>query len=200
MVLLGITGGVGMGKSTAGTLLQQRGIPVLDTDVLARQETSPGSPALDQIREVFGPDVFQADGSLHRSALGRVVFADAVARSRLEAILHPRIAQAWRDQVASWQSTGERAGAILIPLLFERGYDAEFTACVTIACSPTTQRQRLRQRGWADAEIDSRNRAQLAVADKMARARFVIWTEGSLEVHSRQWDRVLASLNSAGRV
>lgn len=197
MVLLGITGGIGMGKSTAGALLQQRAIPVLDTDLVARQQTSPGSPALDEIREVFGSAVFHPDGSLSRAALGQVVFADATARIRLEAILHPRIAQAWRDEVTRWRTSGEQVGAVLIPLLFEREYDAEFTACVAVACSASTQRQRLRQRGWEDAEIDVRNRAQLAVVDKMARARFVVWTEGSLEVHSRQWDRVLDSVRIA---
>jgi len=198
MVLLGITGGVGMGKSAAGTLLQQRGIPVLDTDVLAREETRPGSPTLDLIRGVFGSEVFLPDGSLDRAALGKVVFADSAARAQLEAILHPRIAQAWRDQVTRWQMNGERTVAVLIPLLFERGYDSEFTACVTVACSSTTQRGRLRQRGWPDAEIDSRNRAQLPVADKMARARFVIWSEGSLDIHARQWDRILERLSRGG--
>jgi dephospho-CoA kinase len=193
MKVWGITGGVGMGKSAAGELLTQRQVRVVDTDSLARELTAPGTPALNEIQSEFGSDMVQADGQLDRKRLAERVFQDASARARLESILHPRIAAQWRNQVEDWRVGDASDAAVLIPLLFERGYEAEFSAVVVVACTKATQRERLRQRGWTDTEIESRNAAQWAIEDKMARARFVVWTEGSFVQHGRQWDRILSA-------
>src|SRR5437870_9113416 len=91
-----------MGKSTAAELLRQRGVSVVDTDLLARQVVEPGQPALAEVQQIFGPDIVAPDGRLRRDELARIVFADPVVRQKLEAILHPRIRALWRDQVASW--------------------------------------------------------------------------------------------------
>ena len=95
MKLFGITGGIAMGKSTAGQLLRQHGVAVIDTDDIARQIVEPGQPALAEIRERFGPAVLLPDGRLDREELARQVFALPSARADLEAILHPRIRAAW---------------------------------------------------------------------------------------------------------
>jgi dephospho-CoA kinase len=189
--LFGITGGVGMGKSTAGQLLRQRGVEVADTDSLARQLTEPGQPALEEILQRFGPRVLAADGQLNRSELARIVFADVGARADLEAILHPRIRAAWEAEAQSWRVAGRGVGAILIPLLFETGAAPRFDAVICVVCSEASQRERLRQRGWTDGEIGQRVAAQWPVEQKIARADFVVWTDTNLETHAAQLERVV---------
>ena len=191
MILLGITGGIGMGKSAAASLLAARSVPVVDTDDLARQLVSPGSEALSEIRTAFGPDSIGPDGTLERRWLAQRIFSDPAARGQLEQILHPRIAEAWRAEVERWRRDGRATAAVVIPLLFEKGHGSDFDAVVCVACSRGTQRHRLRDRGWSEEQIDARNSAQLAVPEKVSRSRFVVWTEGSLEAHAGQWRRVL---------
>lgn len=180
-----------MGKSTAGKVLEERGIPVVDTDDLARLESAAGTPGFEEIVSTFGREVIGLDGQLDRARLAQQIFGDTEARRCLEEILHPRIAKAWRTEVVRCRETGHSQMAVLIPLLFERGYESEFSAVVTMACSESTQRQRLQYRGWNESQIRARNQAQLPVAEKIVRARFVVWTEGELEIHRRQWDRIL---------
>src|SRR5271154_2260926 len=103
MQLFGVTGGVGMGKSTAGEFLRQQGVSVSDTDVIARQLVEPGQPALEEIVGRFGPSVLSAGGRLNRKELARHVFSDEIARAALEAILHPRIRATWEGDVKSWR-------------------------------------------------------------------------------------------------
>jgi dephospho-CoA kinase len=194
MKVIGVTGGIGMGKSTAASLLAERCVAVTDTDQIARDQTAPGTEALREIQAVFGPDIVADDGTLRREQLAEIVFRDEAARKILEGILHPRIAAAWRKQLTDWRDGGCARAAVIIPLLFERDYAAEFDATVCVACSSGTQRERLRQRGWTDEQIQARNSAQLPVEEKLNRSRFVVWTEGRLEVHARQWDRILAAL------
>src|SRR5690348_14854515 len=106
MRLLGLTGGVGMGKSTCAQLLSARGIPVVDTDILARQVVEPGEVALAEIRQVFGPEMVDNQGRLRRDVLARRVFAHPQERRQLESILHPRIRALWQGQVESWRNQG----------------------------------------------------------------------------------------------
>jgi dephospho-CoA kinase len=189
--LFGITGGAGMGKSTAGQLLRQRGLEVADTDVMARQLTERGQPALQEIAQRFGPLVLSADGQLNRAELARVVFADAGARADLEAILHPRIRAAWEAEARSWRAAGREVGAILVPLLFETGAAPRFDAVICVVCSEASQWQRLRLRGWTDGHIGQRLAAQWPVERKIARADFVVWTDTNLETHAAQLERVV---------
>jgi dephospho-CoA kinase len=191
MKVIGLTGGVGMGKSTAAQLFRERGVALVDTDDLAREVVQPGQPALEELRQTFGNDFLDPNGQLRREELARVVFADAEARKRLEAILHPRIADLWRARVEQWRNDGQPLAVVVIPLLYETGAEGEFDAVVCVACTPATQRQRLRARGWTPEEIEQRIAAQTPVAEKMARADYVIWTEGSLDVHAAQLDSII---------
>jgi dephospho-CoA kinase len=191
MKTYGITGGMGMGKSTAAQILCQRGVAVVDTDDLARDVVQPGEPALTEIQTAFGRDLVAADGRLKRDALAAIVFADATARERIEAILHPRIQQRWQTQLQTWRDQGLAVAAVIIPLLFETGAESLFDTVVCVACSPTTQRQRLAGRGWTPEHIEQRLAAQMPVVEKMSRAQHVIWSEGALEAHAQQWDRIL---------
>jgi dephospho-CoA kinase len=189
--LFGVTGGVGMGKSTAGAWLQQRGVAVADTDLIARQLTEPGQPALEEIARRFGPLVLSADGQLNRVELAQVVFADAGARADLEGILHPRIRASWEAQAEDWRGAGRDCGAILIPLLFETGAAPHFDAVICVVCSEASQWRRLRERGWSDTQIRQRLAAQWPVEKKSALSDFVVWTDTTLETHAAQLERVV---------
>jgi len=117
MFAVGLTGGIGSGKSTVADCFAALGVPVIDTDVIARDLTAPGGAALEEIRAVFGETVMQADGTLDRAALRRRVFADGVARRQLEAILHPRIRRLVEQTLATLTAP---YALIVIPLLVQR--------------------------------------------------------------------------------
>lgn len=192
MILIGLTGGVGMGKSTSATLLQQRGVMVVDTDDLARQVVECGQPALQEIEASFGRHVIGPDGALRRDELAKMVFADDAGRRKLEEILHPRIRDLWRTQVAVWRAENKSTAAVIIPLLFETAAEKEFDAIVCVACSSSSQRERLLKRGWTDEQIAQRIAAQWPMQKKMDLAHFVVWTEPNVETHAAQLDRILA--------
>ncbi len=194
MKLFGITGGVGMGKSTTGSLLEKQSVAVADTDAIARQLVEPGQPALAEIAAAFGPSVFLADGTLDRKALARRVFAHPEERARLEAILHPRIRAEWEANVQAWRASGRLHGAVIIPLLYETKAERLFDAVICVACSAASQAARLRERGWSQDEIRQRSDAQWPVEEKIARADFMIWTDGTLEAHAAQLEKVLRKM------
>ena len=182
-----------MGKSTSGRLLSERGVPVVDTDTTARRLVEPGQPALAEIREAFGADIIDAQGRLRRDELAGKVFSDKVALATLEKILHPRIRELWRAEVATWRERGQKSGVITIPLLFETGAAPEFDAVVCVACSVATQSTRLRERGWSREQIEQRLASQWPVEKKIAQSDFVIWTDTTLDVHAAQLDRIIAA-------
>lgn len=194
MLLFGVTGGVGMGKSTTAEFLARQGVAVVDTDELARELVAPGEPALAEIVSVFGPEVRAADGSLDRGQLARLVFADAAARRRLEAILHPCIRAAWLAQAAAWRAAGRAAGAVVIPLLYETAAERELGPVICTACTAATQQARLRARGWDQAQIAGRLAAQWPAMEKLAWADFVVWSEGALGTHAEQVGRILRAV------
>ena len=194
MKLCGLTGGVGMGKSTAAGFFLQLGARVVDTDELARELVQPGQPALAEIQHEFGRHLLDTDGQLKRDELARLVFADAGARKKLESILHPRIRESWQSQVEVWRRENCPLALVVIPLLFETGAENHFDKIICVACSPAGQHERLRERGWTSDQIQGRIAAQLPTEQKLARSQFVIWTEGSTEVHRQQVGRILAEL------
>ena len=194
MKVCGLTGGVGMGKSTAAGFLSAHGVRVVDTDDLARQLVRPGQPALLEIQKTFGAEMIAANGELKRAELARLVFADSVARGKLEAILHPRIREQWLARIESWRAENCPLAVVVIPLLFENRAEAQFEKIICVACSPAAQHDRLAARGWTAEQIRRRRAAQLPVEEKIARAQFVIWTEGDLEMHRRQIEEILKKL------
>lgn len=191
MMAIGLTGGIGMGKSTAGLLLEQRLVPVVDTDTLARQVVEPGQPALREIEAAFGRGVLGPDGRLNRQELARLVFADEARRKKLEAIVHPRIRELWKSQVAVWKVEGRSRCVVIIPLLYETGAAAHFDSIVCVACSAKSQWQRLTARGWPPDQIRQRNAAQWPIQRKMDLASYVVWTEAGLDTHAAQLERIV---------
>jgi dephospho-CoA kinase len=204
MKVCGLTGGVGMGKSTAAGFLAAHGALVVDTDELARQLVQPGQPALAEIQAEFGSQIIAPDGRLRRADLAEIVFANAAARKKLEAILHPRIRELWQTQVAAWRAAPKRSdggrrenrplAVVIIPLLFETRAEASFDKIICVACSAATQRERLSARGWTPKQIRQRLAAQWPVEQKISRADFVVWTDGALDAHAQQVERIMATL------
>lgn len=192
--VIGLTGGIGMGKSASAALLQERGVAVVDTDLLAHQLVEPGQSALARIQTQFGEAMVDRSGSLRRDALAELVFHDEAARARLEGILHPLIRECWQAQVQTWKTEDRPLAVVVIPLLFETGAETGFDATVCVACSATTQRQRLLARGWSASQLEGRIRAQWPAEQKIARADYVVWTEADMEIHARQLDRILDAL------
>lgn len=183
-----------MGKTTCSDMLRARGVPVVDTDDLARQVVEPGEPELAEIGRVFGPGILDSQGQLRRADLARRVFSDPAARKQLEHILHPAIRRLWRSQVEIWRSEGASLAVVVIPLLFETGAEKELDATICVACSAAAQQERLARRGWPAEQAQQRIQAQWSVEAKMARADYVIWSEAGLAVHAAQLDRILAAL------
>ena len=196
MKLIGLTGGCGMGKSTSAALLRERGIPLIDTDVLAREIVEPGQPALEEIRKAFGDSVIDVSGRLRRDTLAFIIFSSEFRRKELEAITHPRIRERWEAQVATWRENKEPLGVVVIPLLFEIQAEKEFDPVVCVACSAASQRERLGRRGWSPEECERRIAAQWPIEKKMLQAHYVVWTEGDLGAHAAQWDQILSSLRN----
>ncbi len=190
MKLLGLTGGIGTGKSTVAGLLAARGLPVIDTDDIAREVVAPGQPALAAIATAFGRELIDAEGKLRRAALAEIVFASPEKRQQLEAILHPLIRDRWLAQVAGWRNEGQGMGVVVIPLLFETGAQSHFDAVLCTACTAATQLERLRARGWPELQIQQRLAAQWPLEKKIAAAQHVLWTEGAVELLRRQLQRV----------
>ena len=194
MKLCGLTGGVGMGKSTAAAFFLRHGAQVVDTDEIARGLVRPGQPALAEIRDRFGAAVLAPDGSLRRDVLAQIVFASVTARQRLEAVLHPRIRAVWLAQVGLWRQENCPLAVVVIPLLFETAAEGQFDRIICAACSPAAQHERLAARGWPPEQARQRIAAQLPAEQKIARSHFVLWTEGALAAHERQVAEVCARL------
>lgn len=174
-----------MGKSTSAEFFRHEGASIIDTDQIARDIVQPGQPALEEILVSFGKEVLKPDGSLDRARLAGIVFPNPEKRKQLEHILHPLIRANWKHQINSLSGHAEFV-LVVIPLLFETGGETDFQRVVCTACTPTSQHSRLSQRGWTPRDIKDRISSQMAVAQKMDRADFVIWSEGSLEVHAAQ--------------
>lgn len=194
VVSIGITGGIGCGKSALATILSGRRLPLIDTDDIARELLEPGGRALDEVTAAFGAGVLTASGVIDRPALAAIVFSNATALARLEQILHPRIQTHWASWLEQCRSEGKRAAFVVIPLLYEKAYEEAFDRIVAVACSRRTQNVRLRTRGWTDEAIQSRITAQLPLEEKMRRADFVLWNEGSLDGLDSQCRQILGSL------
>ncbi|MDP1529311.1 MAG: dephospho-CoA kinase [Rhodoferax sp.] len=173
MFTVGLTGGIGSGKSTVADYFAAHGVPVIDTDVIARDLTAPGGAALDAIRAVFGETVMQADGTLDRAALRRRVFADSAARRQLEAILHPRIRQVVRQTLATLTAP---YALIVIPLLVETGgYRDVLDRVLVVDCPEDVQIARVMARsGLTHDEVKAILAAQAGRAERLKAADDVL--------------------------
>jgi dephospho-CoA kinase len=197
--IFGLTGGIASGKSTVARMLVERGVPMVDADVLAREAVLPGTPAARAIRETFGPGVFGPDGALDRKALGALVFADASLRARLNAIVHPAVSELARQRFAEHAARGATLIGYEVPLLFENGLDALFQPAVLVAVDEATQVSRLMARdGSTEEEARQRIGAQWPLAKKLERAKVVLWNDGTSVELATKVDALIAELRAPG--
>jgi dephospho-CoA kinase len=180
MFAVGLTGGIGSGKSTVADLFADLGVPVIDTDVIAHQLTAPGGAALEAIRALFGNAVMHADGTLDRAALRRLIFADSVARRQLEAILHPRIRQEVEQALATLAAP---YALVVIPLLVETGgYREVLNRILVVDCPEDMQIARVMARsGFSRDDVTAILAAQAGRAERLSAADDVIVNAASPE-------------------
>jgi dephospho-CoA kinase len=200
MVVIGLTGGIGTGKSAVARMLAELGAAVIDSDVLAREVVAPGQPALAEIAAAFGPEVLAPDGSLDRRALGRIVFSDAAARRRLEAITHPRIRAESARRVEAAEAAGYKVCVCDVPLLYEVGYDllGLYDEIWVVTAPEEVQLARIRARDRLDEDAArARLRAQWPLALKAQRADRVIDNGGDLAATRRQVEAALAAVSAS---
>ena len=182
MLVLGLTGGIACGKSTISITLKELGAVIVDGDVLARELTAPGGPALPDLRRAFGDEVFSPDGTLNRRALGAVVFADDKARDTLDGIMQPLLLTMILRDIEEARLSGAAVCVLDMPLLYEKNIDR---LCDRVWCAyipRETQLERLMQRdGYTLEEAEARLRSQLPAAEKAARADVIIDTSGTIQ-------------------
>jgi dephospho-CoA kinase len=181
MLKVGLTGNIAAGKSTVARIWRSLDATVVDADVLSRQAVEPGTPALARIAEEWGDEVVEAGGGLDRAALRRIVFADPSARERLEAIVHPAVAELREEAYRAAAERGERVVVADIPLLFEAGLVDDFDAVVLVDAPEEVRLARLvGDRAMDPEEARRMIAAQMPSELKRARADFVISNTGTL--------------------
>ena len=191
MRLVGLTGGIGSGKSTVASLLAARGAVIVDADALVREIQEPGGPAYQGIVDRFGPGVVAADGTLDRPALAAIVFHDEAARRDLNALTHPLVGQVMFERIAANAGTGNVV-VLDIPLLAERGGRGAYpVAGVIVVDTPVDVAvERLaRYRGFTEADARARVYAQISREERLAIADFVVDNAGPPEALGEQIDR-----------
>ena len=187
--VIGLTGGIGSGKSSVARMFEKLGATVIDADRLVHEVQAPGSPVLARIAEAFGPEVIGPDGGLDREALAAIVFRDPEARRKLNAIVHPAVGAAMLARVKEAREAGARLVVLDIPLLLETGGARAFGLDAVVVVYAREEQQVARQlerNGYGREEAERRVRAQMSLEEKRRLADHVIDNSGSREATERQ--------------
>jgi dephospho-CoA kinase len=190
---VGLTGGIGTGKSEVSRRLVSYGAVVIDADAVAREVVAPGTPGLAEVASAFGPDVLRGDGSLNRERLGELVFGDESLRRKLNAIVHPRV----RERMAELERQAGDAPVIVhdVPLLAENHLAGSFDLVVVVDVPARIQLDRLaRERGMSREQVAARMNAQATREDRLAVADIVVDNSGSLAELDREVGDLWAEL------
>lgn len=189
---IAITGGIGCGKSLFSGFLKRLGVEILDTDDVAHRLLGPGGAAVCLVRRSFGDGVVAPDGGIDRAALGERVFSDPEERRRLNALVHPLV----KASVERWLSSNDGGlKAVVVPLLFESGWDKEWDVVVCVTADEAVQVQRLmRDRGLTEVQARSRVDAQMPVAEKAARSHLVVRNGAGVDALASEAERVFRFL------
>lgn len=175
MKWVGLTGGLGTGKSTVSRLLMSHGIPVLDADIIAKQVVEPNGPAYLGVVQAFGPDIVRADKTLDRQKLAQKVFGDPAALLKLEQLTHPFVQDEIHRQRQWLADQGTLWAVYDVPLLFEKNLQDQFDYIILVTATAQQQLERVKLRNaWSDEEILKRIQAQRPLKDKEAMADYVL--------------------------
>lgn len=202
MKIIGLTGGIASGKSFVAGILSSLGAVIIDADVLARRVVAPGEPAYHAVAREFGAGVLLQGGALDRKALGKIVFSDETARRKLEAIVHPAVAELAERSIAEEERKGRRAVFYVVPLLFEAGLESMMDEIWVVSVEGETEIDRLMKRdGISRDEAMTRIASQMSLEEKAARGDVVIDNSGTpLETECiirSEWERLLERLDQA---
>lgn len=193
MYRIGLTGGVGCGKSTVSSYMAELGIPVIDGDRLSREAVTPGSEAMEAIRRVFGPEVFLPDGRLDRAKMAKLVFSDEDKRQALNAIIHPYVWKRTEEGLITAQNDGHRLAVLDMPLLLEIGWQLRSEAVWVVKAPVDMQIRRVCARdGATPEEAMARIRKQMPTENKLHYADVVIDNSHSIAATRRQVREALA--------
>jgi dephospho-CoA kinase len=179
LLLVGLTGGIGSGKSTVSGMLAQKGAIVIDADDLARRAVDPGTPGFEQVVDAFGADIVDPDGAIDRERLAAVVFGDPEARRRLEAIVHPEVARLFAEAVEPYRAT-HRIVVYVVPLLVENRLQDAFDVVVTVSAEPDVRAERLLLRHMMAEDARARMSTQASDEEREQAADFVIHNDRSV--------------------
>ncbi|PFG28809.1 dephospho-CoA kinase [Corynebacterium renale] len=195
MKILGLTGGIGSGKSTVSRMLAEAGFTIVDADKIARLVVEFGQPALTELAEAFGPDILSDDGTLNRGLLARRAFASPEATAQLNSITHPRIEQERRRQFAQAEKAGANWVVYDMPLLIEQGAhkDVDYVVVVDVPVDIRVERL-IRSRGMDESDARKRIAAQVGDDERRKVADTILDNSGSLEELEAQVTQLIATL------
>ncbi|NVJ99777.1 MAG: dephospho-CoA kinase [Alphaproteobacteria bacterium] len=195
MIIIGLTGSIGMGKSETAKMFARLGVPVFDADATVRQMQAPGGVALPKIEETF-PGVVK-DGHLDRDALGKIVFGDPSAKKKLESIIHPLVADRRIEFFNRAEAEGAKMVVLDVPLLFETGGNKAAHKVVVVSAPPEIQRDRVLKRdGMTEEKFEQILASQMPDDDKRARADYVIESNFGLDHAFRQVEQIVRDLEA----
>lgn len=204
MYVVGLTGGIGTGKSVVAGILSEQGALILDADRLGHEVYQPGQPAYGDIVDEFGRDVVADDGTIDRKKLGPIVFGDPAKLARLNAITHPRMKEVMRERLAEAERAGTRVAVLEAALLFDAGWD-DLTneVWVTVVDAQTAARRASERSGFPVEQVLERiQKAQMASNERIQRGDVVIDTSGKLDDTRRRtldaWEQLQSRLATLG--
>jgi dephospho-CoA kinase len=190
VLLVGLTGGIGSGKSTVARLLERRGAAVIDADQLAREAVAKGSPGFERVVHAFGESIVAPDGDLDRRALAAIIFTDPERKAALESIVHPEVARRFGEQVDELRST-DRVVVYVSPLLVELGLAPAFDLVIVVTASPHLRVSRVASgRDLSPEDVRARMAAQATDEQRMEVADILVDNDGSLAELEPQVDRI----------
>lgn len=197
MKLVGLTGGIASGKSTVARILKDLGAAIVDADALSREVVSPGQDGWHEIVATFGREVLQADQTLDRQKLRKLIFNNPEARKKLEAIIHPRVRALAEERIREQGDAGYAIVVYEVPLLFEGGLQEWLRPVILVASDVNIQRQRLQHRDSLDAEAAQKHiDAQMSLVEKRRLADYVIENNGTLADLEAQVRAVIAEIQA----
>ena len=199
--VIGLTGGLGTGKTTVARILQGLGLTVIDADQIGHQLLQPGTEVYERVKQAFGPEIVEADGRIDRQTLGQIVFRDPDKRKRLNDLMHPAIIAQIKAEVHALKQAGKDV-VVEVPLLFEAGLEAKaetgFDEIWVVAASPAVQLARVQARdGLGTEEARRRIAAQMPLSAKIARADVVVYNDGTEKELKEEVEQILAARKRA---